>query len=106
MNAMDDIKEKLQGNESIEAIVFGKWGWNGHYKPDGIQDPPIGKILSESEAKPYCENWSFGGDYGAPECFAVYIWTTQRVGWVSEYDGATCLRWVARNPVSCTPRMS
>ena len=47
MNAMDDIKEKLQGNESIEAIVFGKWGWNGHYKPDGIQDPPMGKILSQ-----------------------------------------------------------
>jgi len=63
------------------------------------------KVLTLEQAKPYMKGWSFNNGYGAPECYAVRIWTNLRVFWVTQYDGATQLNNTLRNPVDCVPDM-
>jgi hypothetical protein len=99
--------EYLKDGETIEAVVFGKYGWGGFDEdeespvPSNVQE----KVLTLAEAEPYMHGWSFYGGYGAPECYAVYVWTNQRVIWVTQYDGATNLSSAPRNPTPCTPTM-
>ena len=122
MNAYEDVVEFLREGEKVEAIVFGAWGWGsepeegdlwefGYKEPgedDGVPLVPFGlrgRMMSLSKAKPYMEGWSFYGGHGAPECYAVYIWTDQRVIWVTQYDGSTMLDDAPRNPQSVLPEM-
>ena len=51
------------------------------------------------------EGWSFLGGHGAPECYAVYVYTNQRVIFVSQYDGATNLEGIPLRPMACKPSM-
>jgi len=113
MSAYGDLMDKLDAEESVEAIAFGNWGWDwedgepGYGEPD---PPPVpfdkrGIILSLEEARPLMQTWSFYGGYGSPECYAVYIWTNERVIWVTQYDGATMLSSAPRNPIACMPVM-
>jgi len=108
MNAMDDVKKILKEGEFIEAIVFGDWGWGGHDEPEPYPVPKEkkGVILSEANATPMMDGWSFNGGFGAATCYATYIWTNQRTLWVTNYDGATYLSSAPRNPISTMPEMS
>jgi len=113
-NAYEELIAYLDDDERVERIVFGKWGWgNGRDKLGfGEPDPPPvpfdqrGKLLTLDEARPYMEGWCFDGGYGAPECYATYIWTDRRVIWVSQYDGSTWLCSALRHPSHCWPDMS
>lgn len=143
-NAYTQLMEELREGETVEAIVFGAWGWGcepqdgggwrlGYGEPtvdamlqdtvwdDSIDDAVIhstvledtprlpfekrGVILSLDEAREYMSWWSFYGGHGAPTCYATYIWTNQRVLWVTQYDGSTRLNSAPRNPVGCFPDM-
>lgn len=107
VSAYTDIQEYLRDEEIVEAIVFGKYGWSGYDEPD-IPPVPVDKrgvILSISEAEPFMQDWSFYGGYGAPDCYAVYIWTNLRVIWVTQYDGSTELDSAPRNPQNIMPDM-
>ena len=101
MSAYEELKELLKEGEVVEAIIFGPYGWNGYLEPNPNPVPHdlFGKILSLEKAKPYMEDWSFYSDYGAPRCYAVNIYTNQRVFWVTQYDGCTNLDSAPRNPV-------
>lgn len=99
-NAMQDIKSVLKDDEKIEAVIFGKWGWDGYGMPEDIVEPPYGAILSESEAEKYMNGWSFHGGYGMPSCFASYIYTKNNVYFISQYDGLTSIESVPRNPTT------
>lgn len=118
-DAYDDIADELQEGEVVEAIVFGAWGWGslphddnaaptlGYDEPD---PPPVPfeqrkRILTLEEARPFMKGWSFHGGYGAPTCYAAYIWTNHRVIWVTQYDGSTSLSSMPRNPLVCQPDM-
>lgn len=107
MNAYDDIQELLNADEVIEAVVFGDWGWSGFGEPEPASVPKDarGVVLTPSEAASYMEGWSFYGGYGAPNCYATYIWTNQRVIWVTQYDGSTNLDHAPRNPIAGMPNM-
>ena len=107
ISAYKDILEYLDKGETIEAIVFGNYGWNGYGEPS---IPPIpadkrGVVLSVQEAEPLMQGWSFYGGYGAPHCYAAYIWTDKRVIWVTQYDGSTDLDSAPRNPQNIMPIM-
>jgi len=107
MSAWTDLVEFLNDGEKVIAVVFGKWGWSGYGEPE---PPPVleaeqGIIYWDEDAKPFMEGWSFYGGYGAPDCYAVNIWTTQRVIWVTQYDGSTALSSVPRNPCADMPDM-
>lgn len=108
MSALKDLKEYLGEGETVEGIVFGSWGWGGHREPFDVPVPPNvrGKVLTLEQAAPYMDGWSFYGGFGAPKCYAVYVWTTSRVIWVTQYDGATDLDSAPRNPMEIMPDMS
>lgn len=119
MNAWDDLQKYLNPAEKVESVIFGPWGWGrapykteqewelGFFEPD---PPPIpfdkrGILMTAEQAAPLMQTWSFNGGYGSPECYAVYIWTSHRVIWVTQYDGATSLDSAPRNPIACMPDM-
>lgn len=119
-NAWSDLLRELLPEEEVEAVVFGPWGWDGHGEPGGDdEDDPegrqgglgpvsrelYGKVLTPDEARPMMEGWSFHGGYGAPDCYAVHVWTTSRVLFVVQYDGSTRLHAVPRNPTPGIPEM-
>jgi len=107
MSAWDELQAMLKEGERVEAIVFGPWGESPRDEPD----PPFvpfgrrGIVLEPDEARKYMSGWSFFGDWGIPGGHAAYIWTDKRVFFVGEYDGATSLHSVPRNPQPCRPYM-
>ena len=118
LNAFDELTKELHEGESIEAIVFGAWGWgrvpkqNESWQPahDEPEPPPVpfdrrGKLLTADEAKPLMVGWSFFGGFGSPRCYAVHVWTNQRVLWVTQYDGSTDLNSMPRHPAAVIPDM-
>jgi len=106
-SAYEDLLSKLREGEVVEAVVFGQWGWDGYKEPEPNPIPidRRNKVLSFGEAKQYMKEWSFESKGGAPECYAVYVWTNFRVFWVTEYDGDTTLNSMPRNPIDCEPYM-
>jgi hypothetical protein len=109
MSAYDELVSFLEEGEAVEAIVFGEFGWGGGYGEPAPQPVPKDKqgiIMSLEEARPMMQSWSFRGGFGAPDCYAVYAWTSSRVIWVHEYDGATRLSSAPRSPTICKPEMS
>jgi hypothetical protein len=118
MSAIEELMIEMQDDETVEKIVFGPWGWGSapvdgeSWKPGyGEPDPPPvpfdkrGVLLSLEEAAHMMQSWHFGGGYGAPNCYATYIWTNKRILWVTNYDGATKLDWVPRSPIATMPYM-
>ncbi|HEX8106676.1 MAG TPA: hypothetical protein VF516_03060, partial [Kofleriaceae bacterium] len=84
----------------------GKWEV-GYSEPDPTPVPTDkrGIVLTLEEAAPMMESWAFYGGFGAPDCYAVRIWTNKRVIWVTQYDGATSLDSALRHPSPCVPDM-
>lgn len=113
MTAYQELHEFLEEGESVEAIVFGNWGWSNGDNEPGYGEPrpvpvPFEKrniVLALEEAEPFMKQWTFSGDFGAPNCYAVRIWTNRRVIWVTQYDGSTGLNSALRNPEPCKPDM-
>jgi hypothetical protein len=106
MNAYKELLEELQEGETVQAIVFGEYGWGGYCEIEGgVPEEKQGVVLTLEDAKPFMQTWSFDGDFGAPECYATNIWTNRRIFWVTEYDGSTTLDSASRNPTAGKPNM-
>lgn len=118
MIAYTELQEILRPDERIEAIVFGPWGWGsapaateqweagyGEPSPPPVPFEKRGVILAAEQAEKYMREWSFNGGYGSPDCYATYVWTNQRVIWVTQYDGSTQLNDAPRNPSAVMPSM-
>jgi hypothetical protein len=105
-NAYEDLIDYLDKDEFVEGLVFGEYGWSG-YSEDTIFVPEDkqGVLLTLQEAKPMMDGWRYYGGYGAPLCYATYIWTNKRVIWVTQYDGSTTLDSMPRHPIKCIPDM-
>lgn len=105
--------EQAAGNETIESVVIGPFGWSDDmddtdaYGEDRVErpvKPRRGVVLTWEEARPMLD-YGYSSGFGAPECDAVWAWTPSRVLFVSQYDGATGVEWVPRNPVDGKPDM-
>ena len=115
-NAWNDLLEVLEPGEKVEWVIFGNYGWCYADKPEaggyGEPDPPPvpvekrGILLDAGDAEPLMKGWSFNGGFGAPECYAVRIFTDRRILWVHEYDGSTSLSSTRRHPEAHLPRFS
>lgn len=105
--AYEELKEALQPDEVVEAIVFGEWGWGGYSEPENkpVPEDKRGVVLTLEDARPMMQTWAFYGGHGAPDCYATNIWTNQRILWVTQYDGATGLDSAPRNPKAGKPDM-
>ena len=107
--AYTELMESLHAGETVEAIVFGEWGWGDGYcepKPPPIPTDKQGVLLTLEEAKPLMQEWQFDTGFGSPDCYPVYIWTSARVFWAAEYDGSTRLVSIPRAPEAIMPGMS
>ena len=122
MSAFDDVVKILAKGELPETLVFGNWGGQGEPElgwdePGCDEDeggvltgsPPVplserGKVVLWDRAvrDGWLEGWTFDGGYGIVEAYSVTIWTNQSVIFLVEYDGASSLAKVPRNP---TPHM-
>ncbi len=105
--------EETAGDEAIEAIVIGPFGWGsdmddtdayGEERVERKAKPKRGVVLTWAEARPMLD-YEYSTGYGAPECDAIWAWTPSRVLFVSQYDGATGLESMPRNPVDGKPDM-
>jgi hypothetical protein len=113
VNAYQELSAFLEADEQVEALVFGNWGWDSGDDEPGYGEPsppPVPfdmrrKVLTLEQAEPLMQSWRFRGGYGAPECYAVTVWTNRRVIWVTQYDGSTRLSAALRNPEPCNPYM-
>lgn len=107
LDAYQELMEYMEEGEVVEAIVFGKWGWDGYREPKDIpiQKDMQGIVLTPEQAKPLMKGWTFHCGHGAPQSYAVNIWTNKRVFWVTQYDGATTLDSAPRNPTAYIPEM-
>lgn len=104
-NLKEWILEEANG-ETVEAVVIGEMGW-GNYGSDGVPNydqQPRCKVLTWEEALPWID-YDFDSGYGAPSCNAIHAWTASKVMFVSQYDGATKIHSVPRNPSDSKPKM-
>lgn len=104
-NLVEWITEII-GDEIIESVVIGDKGWGGfesHTIPQ-YESQIRNKVLSWEQAKPMLD-YEFDSGFGSPGCNAVTVWTPTRVLFVSQYDGATSLESVPRNPIDHEPPM-
>lgn len=88
--------------EPILAMVVGK------HDGAGWGDPPAAdeNIILSREAGLAKVDQDYDSGYGGPDCFPLYAWTTSRVFFVTEYDGATGLAWAPRSPMELAPEFS
>ncbi len=106
-NFRNDISAAA-GDEAILAIVVGDMGWRD-YNTDCVPrweelKALRGQVLSWDVAAPLLD-FDYDTGYGAPSCPCITAWTENYVLFVSQYDGATCLECVPRNPVAHEPSM-
>ena len=97
MTFRTDIEEAVKDITDIQGVVLGK---NDYYTYSDDVDPAndlIGKLLKWDDVKDKLD-YEYDSSYGSAECNALYIWTSDRVYLVHEYDGSTCIVWVPRHP--------
>lgn len=108
LDAYLDLKKEIRINEVVEGLVFGEYGWSGLGEErcnNPIPKDKIGVLLSLEEARPLMKGWTYDGGFGSPQCYATYVWTNQRVIWVTQYDGSTNLDSMPRHPQDVIPDM-
>lgn len=97
-NFASDIEEEA-GDEPILQVLIGFVGGDGFWENSKhlAASAVRGRLLSWTEAKPLL-NYSYYTGYGSPDCHAIYAWTETKVLFVVQYDGATVIESVPRNP--------
>jgi hypothetical protein len=85
--------------ETIESCVLGT-----HYnlmcqKGDGADKAPRKQILTWEAARPWLDE-EYSNGFGGADCRPFFAYTQKWVWFVHEYDGATGICRVPRNPMS------
>ncbi len=106
MTFADEIEEAARG-EPIEAIVVASVGTSYRPADDRFEqaDALAGQVVSWEKMRPLLA-YEYDSGYGSADCHAITAWTASRVIFVGEYDGATGMNWLPRNPVVHCPEMS
>lgn len=105
MSTFAEEIETAANGEPIEAIVLSPartdfwWGGNERDTPEELTAKPI----SWSDARPLLD-YEYDSGFGGQDCHSFYAWTAHRILFVSEYDGATSVCVIPRNPEPGEPR--
>lgn len=98
---LQDVEART--GEKIEAIVVGKHDNDpDRWSRDRVAPPGENVILSREDGLKKLDQ-EYDSGYGGADCFPMYAWTQSFVYLIGEYDGATGLHSVPRNPVNCEP---
>ena len=89
--------------EPLEAVVVGTH--NDHTWNEGYPLPDENVILDVPTALAKLD-LDFDSGFGGADCFPIVAWTKSRVFFIQEYDGATSLGWLPRNPMAVKPEFS
>ena len=89
------IEAVVNPSDIINVVIGDK----NKLKNDEI---PKGKLLTWKEAKKYL-NYEFTNKYGGEDCNALYVWTSNLVIIVLEYDGSYNIKKIPRNPIDIYP---
>lgn len=93
--------ERILG-ETVEAISVGRHD-SDLCSPDRRPEHQRGCLLSREDGLKLL-NIDYNAGYGGAECFPFYAWTANYILLVQEYDGATDVTAIPRNPVDCEPQ--
>ena len=94
----EEIEEAAEG-EPIEAILI----YRPPYVPSSADDKlkrtdlPFGMVLGWEQARHYLD-YNYDRGFGTQECHSIIAWTASWVLYVDEYDGATSVGALPRNP--------
>jgi hypothetical protein len=93
-------RAEAQHGERIEAIVVGR-----HYDRD-ITGPTLSdeNVVLSREVGLAKLDQEYDNSFGGADCFPMYAWTPSKIYLIGEYDGATGLSWVPRNPMAVEPQ--
>lgn len=100
-NLVEWIEEAAAG-EPVEAVVIA----DTYAKIPTFEIQRFGVLLPWSRARPMLDYEFDEGLGAAANCNAIYAWTAGKVIFVVEYDGATRLKAIPRNPTACDPEMA
>ena len=105
--------ESAAGDEVIQGIVIGAFGWGeisdepGEAYAEEGRSVPLGMrgcVLPWEQARPLLD-YSYSTGFGAPQCHAVTAWTATKAIFVGTYDGSTYVASVPRHPEAHEPYM-
>lgn len=104
-NFCNDILDAVNG-EAIEYIVIGVMGWGDHGSEaiPGYSNIPKGELLTWNEAVNYLD-FDYDNGFGVPGCMSIFAWTESRVLFVDQYNGATSVCTIPRNPIDVMPQI-
>lgn len=84
--------------EDIEAVVLGEH-YNKQYDDPHSDTAPQKIVLAWAAARPWLDE-DYDSGFGGADCRSFHAYTKSWVYFVSEYDGATSLGRVPRNPTA------
>lgn len=103
MSFKDDILAQT-GGEKIEAIVIScdEYNLDSEYPESNrrfIATKPHHGNLHTWDFLAEFLDYDYDSGYGGRDCHGIVAWTKNRIIFVHEYDGATSVRWLPRNPM-------
>lgn len=103
-NLKKDLEEALDEGERIEAVVIGPHDRDPNRYGEGSlrHADKLNRVLTWEEAAPILDE-EYNDGYGSADCFPFYAWTNTHIYFVCEYDGATSISAVPRNPRDIKP---
>lgn len=93
MTFAEEIEAMVPDGETIEAIVVDPQR-GGSWDRNGWETKTWGEVRESLD-------YTYDHGYGGADCHPILAWTQTRLIFVLEYDGATGLSWLPRNPTPC-----
>ena len=93
-NFKDDILAVAKGEPIVKICIAND---NGHFTDDGSYE-----FLDWKDVETTLD-YEYNDDFGSADCHRIFAWTATKVIFVSEYDGATSVCWVHRDPTPSMP---
>lgn len=108
-NFKQDILSALTANKETERDVVavritGELDtlWNEEEDPRNAKAAAHkGRLINWQDAA-IALDYEYDAGYGSMDCHDVYVWTANYIYYVHEYDGATWVESIDRNPTEVT----
>ncbi len=85
----------------MEDVVLGDWA--GCWPPAEwarIPEEAKGTPLTLAQAEPHMRGWDVPQGAGSPDAHGLWVWTTHRFIWATQYDGIVKFSCAPRDPRS------
>lgn len=99
-NFKSDIIDTV-GEDTIEAVVILSniyEGWGGLPDPRNISTTLLLDKIISYELALYVLDYKYDSGFGGMDCHDIYLYSADWVYYIQEYDGATSIDRLPRNP--------